>query len=187
MKPNKNFEELFEELNFDVEEPHSGHRERFFKKLDQQQSDAPQQSRVRKLWSPFIGIAAGFLLALFLAGQFFGDNLQAKNADLASISPEMKQTQEFYTSVISRELNTLTEEKSPETQAIVNDAMNQMEKLEKEYAGLKKDLLESGKDQRVIYAMIQNFQQRIDLLNNVLDKIENIKKLKTNNHENNII
>lgn len=186
MKPNENFDELFEGLNFDIEEPHSGHRERFFRKLDQK-SGHTKKSKVRKLWNPFVGIAAGFLLALFLAGQFFGDNLQAKNADLASISPEMKQTQEFYNSVIARELNTLTEEKSPETQALVNDALKQMEKLEKEYAGLKKDLLESGQDQRVIFAMIQNFQQRIDLLKSVLNKIENIKQLKNNTHENNII
>lgn len=185
MKTNENFEELFEGLNFDVEEPHSGHRERFFRKLEQ--SGSSKKSKVRKLWTPFIGIAAGFLLALFLAGHFFGDNLQAKNADLASISPEMKQTQEFYTGVISKELNTLAEEKSPETQAIVKDALIQMQKLEKEYDGLKKDLLESGKDQRVIYAMIQNFQQRIDLLKNVINKIENIKQLKTKTHENNII
>ncbi len=186
MKTNKNFEELFEGLDFDIEEPHTGHRERFFRKLEQQ-SDSSKKSKVRKLWTPFIGIAAGFLLALFLAGQFFGDKLQAENADLASISPEMKQTQEFYTGVISKELNSLSEEKSPETEAIINDALKQMEKLEKEYEGLKKDLHESGNDNRVIYAMIQNFQQRIDLLNNVLNKIENIKQLKTTTHENNII
>lgn len=185
MKANENFEELFEGLNFDVEEPHNGHRERFYRKLEK--SGSSKKSKVRKLWTPFIGIAAGFLLALFLAGQFFGNDLQAKNSDLASISPEMKQTQEFYTGVITRELNTLSKENSPETRAIVNDALIQMQKLEKEYDGLKKDLLESGKDQRVIYAMIQNFQQRIDLLNNVLNKIENIKELKTKPHENNII
>ena len=52
---------------------------------------------------------------------------------------------------------------------------------------LKDDLIDSGKDNRVIHAMIQNFQQRIDLLNNVLTQIENIKTLKNQNHENNII
>ncbi|AVR46716.1 hypothetical protein C7S20_16385 [Christiangramia fulva] len=186
MKTNKNMEELFEDLNFDIEEPHSGHRERFRRKLEKQ-SGSSRKSKVRKLWNPFMGIAAGFLFAIFLAGQFFGDDLQTKQADLASISPEMKQTQEFYTSVISKELSSLAEEKTPETEAIVNDALKQMEKLEKEYEGLKKDLHESGNDNRVIYAMIQNFQQRIDLLNSVLEKIEHIKQLKTNTHENNII
>ena len=90
----------------------------------------------------------------------------------------MKQTQEFYTGVIRKELNAINAEKSPETEAIINDALVQMDKLEKNYEGLKEDLAKSGNDNRVIYAMIQNFQQRIDLLNNVLTQIENIKTLK---------
>lgn len=184
---NNDFENLLEGLDFDIEEPHSGHRERFFKKLDKQTSDENDSHKVRRLWNPIMGIAASFLLAFFLIGEFFGSDLSAKNSDLASISPEMKQTQEFYTGMISRELNTLKEEKSPETKAIVNDALIQMEKLEKEYDDLKLDLVESGKDNRVIHAMIQNFQKRIDLLNTVLTQIENIKTLKNNNHENNII
>ncbi len=186
MKDN-DFKDLFEGINFDIEEPHSGHRDRFFKKLDEQSDIQNGSGKVRRLWTPIIAIAASFLLAFFLLGEFFGNDISAKNSDLASISPEMKQTQEFYTGLISRELNTLKEEKSPETEAIVNDALKQMEKLEKEYADLRVDLMESGKDNRVIHAMIQNFQKRIDLLNTVLTQIENIKTLKNNNHENNII
>ncbi len=184
---NNDFEDLFEGLNFDIEEPHSGHRERFFKKLDDQTSTEKNSPKVKRLWTPIIAIAASFLLAFFLIGEFFGNDISAKNSDLASISPEMKQTQEFYTGMISRELNSLKQEKSPETRAIVNDALKQMEKLEKEYDELRLDLVESGKDNRVIHAMIQNFQKRIDLLNTVLSQIENIKTLKNNNHENNII
>lgn len=182
---NKDFNELFDGLNFDIEEPHAGHEDRFFKKLHAT-SGSKKSGKVRKLWSPFMGIAAGFLLALFLVFEFTNP-AQANNVDLASISPEMKQTQEFYTGLIERELNNLQAEKTPETDAIVKDAMVQMEKLENEYAKLKKDLGQSGKDNRVIHAMISNFQQRIDLLNNVLEQIETIKKLKNTSHENNII
>ena len=45
----------------------------------------------------------------------------------------------------------------------------------------------SGKDKRVIHAMIQNFQQRIDLLSEVLEQIENIKSLNNQNYESNTI
>ncbi len=182
---NKDFDELFDGLNFDIEEPHAGHEDRFFKKLHDS-SGGKKSGKVRKLWSPFMGIAAGFLLALFLVFEF-SNPAQANTNELASISPEMKQTQEFYTGLIERELNTLEAEKSPETAAIIEDAMAQMEKLEAEYNKLKNDLGQSGKDNRVIHAMISNFQQRIDLLNNVLEQIETIKKLKNINHENNII
>ncbi|MCM8571078.1 DUF4179 domain-containing protein [Gramella jeungdoensis] len=184
---NNDFDELFEGLNFDIEEPHSGHKERFFKKLEKRSSVPQKKGKVRRLWAPVIGIAASFLLAFFLLGEFIGPQSTTKNSDLASISPEMKQTQEFYTGMITKELNAIEAEKTPETEAIINDAMLQMEKLEKEYQDLRKDLVNSGQDNRVIHAMIQNFQQRIDLLNNVLTQIENIKTLKNQNHENNII
>ncbi|TBW25774.1 DUF4179 domain-containing protein [Gramella sp. KN1008] len=184
---NNDFDELFEGLNFDIEEPHSGHKERFLKKLEQRSTASQKKGKVRRLWAPLMGVAASFLLAFFLLGEFVIAPGAAKNADLASISPEMKQTQEFYTSMINKELNAINAEKTPETEAIINDAMLQMEKLEKEYQELRKDLRNSGKDNRVIHAMIQNFQQRIDLLSNVLTQIENIKTLKNQNHENNII
>lgn len=184
---NNDFNDLFEGLDFDIEEPHSGHRERFFQKLDKRVVAPKDKSKLRSLWGPVMGIAASFLLAFFLLGEFIVPATSAKNADLASISPEMKQTQEFYTGLIRKELNALNAEKSPVTNTIINDAMLQLEKLEKNYENLKKDLVNSGQDNRVIYAMIQNLQQRIDLLNNTLSQIEEIKTLKNQNHENNII
>ena len=49
---------------------------------------------------------------------------------------------------------------------------------------LKEDLTISGDDSRVIYAMISNFQSRIEVLQNVLQKIEEIKQLKQITNEN---
>ena len=184
---NNDFDNLFKELDFDIEEPHSGHKERFFKKLEKEADVPKSEGKVKRLWAPILGIAASFALAFFLLGEVFIPANSAKNSDLASISPEMKQTQEFYTSMIKKELTALNEEKSPETEAIIEDALLQMEKLERNYENLKDDLKRSGKDNRVIHAMIQNFQQRIDLLNNVLTQIENIKSLKKQNYESNII
>lgn len=56
--------------------------------------------------------------------------------------------------------------------------MRRLEALEIEYEALKKDLSKSGDDNRVIFAMISNFQNRIHLLQNTLEHIQNIKQLK---------
>ena len=45
------------------------------------------------------------------------------------------------------------------------------------YDQLKSDLANSGQDKRVVYAMINNFQNRIDLLQQVLEHIDAIKNL----------
>lgn len=179
--------ELFEDLNFDTAEPKAGHKDRFFEKLEQSKKQTRREPKVRSLWGPFLGIAASIALAIVLFGNIHMNNVPGRKGDLASVSAEMKETQNFYTSVIQKELKNIEAEKTPETEAMINDALTQMEKLETEYSKLKKDLVNSGQDKRVIYAMISNFQQRIDLLNNVLTQIENIKSLKTQSHESTII
>ena len=85
-------------------------------------------------------------------------------------------TQDFFTSTIALELTKLNNERSPETEALINDALKQLDILEKDYNKLKIDLTESGNDKRVIYAMITNFQNRIEILQNVMQNIEEVKQ-----------
>lgn len=185
---NKNLEEFFRDVDFDVAEPSQGHQERFLEKLKKANIKPVKKfTKVRTLWSPILAVAAGFALIVILAGNFLGINVNQESADLANISPEMEQTQLFYTSMIQTELAKVQEASTPETKAIVEDALAQMDKLDKDYEALKVDLKNSGQDNRVIFAMISNLQQRIDVLNNVLSRIETIKELKNQKNENNII
>ena len=179
----QDFKNIFEGLNFDIEEPKQGHKNRFAKKLQAQNKNV----KPKRLWSPILGIAASFTIVILLVASLFKPQLFTNNADLAGISFEMKQTEEFYSGLIKQELNALNKEKSAETEAIIKDALFQIDKLEKEYQKLRKDLSRSGKDKRVIHAMISNFQQRIDLLNSVLNQIEELKTLKNKNYESTII
>ncbi|HLU51914.1 MAG TPA: hypothetical protein VKZ42_07090, partial [Flavobacteriaceae bacterium] len=70
------------------------------------------------------------------------------------------------------------------TQKIIEDGLIQIQILETEYQNLEQDLIKSGNDQRVIYAMIKNFQTRIEILEAILEQTETIKKLKTIPDEN---
>lgn len=163
---------------FLLEVPKDGHSLRFMEKLKAQN----QEKREATSYWKQIGIAASFLILIGLG--FLVQANQQKETDLASISPEMEQTQNFFTSTIKVELEKVEKEVSPLTKSIVDDALFQLENLEKEYEKLKTDLAKSGNDKRVIYAMISNFQNRITLLENVLSKIEEIKELKINKNEN---
>jgi len=168
---------LFQEQELPQVEPKDGHRLRFLQQLNEQ-----NKKPVKRLipWKP-LAIAASLLVIFALAVPFI--NPGAAQADLASISPEFAQTQHFFTSTIKQELGTLKLEKSPETIILIEDALEQMEVLEKDYEKLKKDLVKSGKDDRVIHAMISNFQNRIDLLQHVLEQIDQLKTLKQETHE----
>jgi len=176
-----NIEDLFENLQheFDVEVPSDDHKRRFMKKLNNQDVVAAHKPN-RNFWMPFIGIAASLAL---LVTVFVGSQKDESVYDLASISPEMAQTQNFFDTTIASELTKIEKESNPETSLLVADAMIQLKRLEKEYLSLKEDLSESGNDTRVIYAMISNFQNRIDILQNTLKQIENVKQLKNNHNE----
>ncbi len=181
-----NFKDLFDDLDFDIAGPPVDHEERFLEKLKQQKKKKVNHSGVINLWLPVMSIAATFLVAFLIFQGVFNNPFSTKQ-ELANVSPEMEQTQNFYASAIKVQLENLQEKKTPETEAVINDALKQLEVLETDYNKLKKDLGKSGQDQRVIYAMISNFQQRIDLLKTVLDKVNTINTLKNNSHENNII
>lgn len=180
-----NINKLFEDLrdNFDVEEPSSDHTKRFLNKLNENSNRiSDSQLKSRNLWKPLLGVAASILLIVTL---FVGLNQPETVRDLANVSPEMAKTQTFFTSAISEELKKLESASNPETKSIIKDALIQIKKLEIEYENLKVDLSKSGDDSRVIYAMIKNFQNRIDILQNTLEHIENIKQLNKLSNENN--
>lgn len=183
---NDKIEDLFRNQDFDRKEPPAGHKTRFLKKLKEQNQGgkhAGSSIHLKKLWGSILSVAAIFVIAFMLFAGFFNHNFLGKQDDLAGVSPEMKETQQFYTRLIETELKTIQSKATPETEVLVKDALAQLKKLETGYEKLKKDLQKSGQDKRVIYAMISNFQKRIDLLTNVLNQIERIKSLKNNTDE----
>lgn len=172
MKHKYNFDNLFEELQgqFDIEEPNNGHQTRFLEKIREENDVTSKKSTT--FWKPFLVIAASLVICLSVFG-----GLQRNNdaTGLASVSPELSEAQDFFTSTIREELKKLDAERSPLTEHIIYEAERQLKTLEDDYAVLKDDLKQSDNDRRVISAMIDNFQNRIDILTNILDKIDDLK------------
>lgn len=168
---------IFKELEnqFDIEEPNIGHFNRFEAKLNQ--SIAPKRSF--KLFS-YVAIAASIAL---LIGVWLGTSFSNKGLELASISSEMEETQIYFISTIEKELEAIENERNGDTDKLINDALTQLNKLEEQYHKLTIDLKESYEDKRIIYAMISNFQQRIEILQSLLIQIEDIKQIKTQSNE----
>lgn len=180
---NDNLEDIFKNLQgkFDVNEPHEGHELRFISKLKNKYTSPSKFLFVSSFnWKPALAMAASIVIcfSIFITLQNEPDTL-----DLASVSSELSETQNFFTTTIENELKKISKERSPLTESIISDALKQIEILENDYKNLKTDLTESSNDQRVIYAMITNFQNRIDILNTVLEQIEEVKQLKTNENE----
>lgn len=182
-------DELFNKLQgqFDIDEPRLGHQERFLEKLASQNrltiSHNTVQNKRSGWWKPMMFAASiALLLGLYLGNVFFNSA-----TELEEVSPQMAETQVYFTSLIEQELAKVKLEENEDTAMIIEDAMTQLEKLEADYDIIRTQLIENGEDKRLIHAMIQNFQNRIDLLQTVLLQIDEVKLLKKINNENNII
>ncbi len=180
----RDLESLFREITpvLDREEPPKGHEQRFLNKLQAQNSEG---SKGVSWWKP-LAVAASVLFAF---GLFLGSatDIFSGSDSLAEVSPEVSNTERYFAGVIEQQLNLLQQEDSPEAEKLLSDAMEQLDQLEKEYSQLKSDLLEGGDQKILLSAIVQNFQMRIDLLEDVMEKLETVKKLKVQNDENNIL
>jgi hypothetical protein len=179
----ENIEELFNELqgSFDLEEPSDGHQQRFLDKLNRS-NDVIVMDTKRSYWKP-LAIAASFALIAALSFGYL-NTTPTTQEQLAEISPEASASHLYFAALIEEQVKELESEGSPDTQRLIDDTMIQLNKLETNYQRLEQDLLNGGNSQLILGAMITNFQTRIDLLQEVMTKIENIKNLKNQNDEN---
>ena len=167
-------ENRFKELKhkFDFEEPEIGHFERFEARLN--------KPKKRLIPISYLAIAASFTL---LFGLWLGSSYSEPKMELAMVSSEMEEAQNYFLTSIEKQLETIEKERNDDSEEIIKDSFEQIEKLEFQYKRLTLELRENSEDKRIIFAMISNFQQRIDVLQNLLIKIEDIKQLKTQNNE----
>ena len=181
--------ELKEELNnnegqLDVFLPSVNHKILFSEKLKRQNKNALcVNAKKRKRFSN-LAIAASLILIVSLSTIIIKPN---KKAELASVSQQMENTQDFFTLAIKKQLDEINENTSAEVSQLVEDAMKQLKKIESDYELLQKDLIQSNNDKRVISAMIINFQKRALLLESVLEKINKIKNFNTYKNEHNLL
>jgi len=166
-----NLEDKIQQLQgqFDFEEPNIGHFNRFENRL-KKQSKSPLLKYIR--------IAAVFLLFISI-----GFIAVKKQQNTLNTDTQFRQTETYFSQVIKEELKKVNAQKNTENEQIINDAFLQMQILDKEFLKLQKDLKNSQNKKTIIYAMLQNYQQRILILQNLLDTLEQYNHVKNNNYE----
>ncbi|MDP5093094.1 MAG: hypothetical protein NWQ17_07270, partial [Polaribacter sp.] len=123
----------------------------------------------------WLSVAASILL---MVGFWFGKMQQKASIDLADISPKLEEVQGYFVAAIHQKTTVLEKNKTLENELIVKQTLSQLEDLEKEYQHLLKELNKQGNQEKIINFMIENYQLRLEILENMLKKINQIKKLK---------
>ena len=180
-------DELFQNLqsSFDSEEPKEGHKQRFFDKLHETNGVVSIHRKKNSWLKPLSIVASVVILFSIGVGLYNNTNTATITEQVAEIAPEVSNTQYYFASLIEEQVKQLESESAPETKKIIEDTMIQLKKLESDYKSLENELVNGGNSKILLSAMITNFQTRIDLLQDVLTRIETIKSLNKNNNENN--
>lgn len=195
MKAKDNIEEIIlnnlKELN-DFE-PKEGHFERFQEKLN------TQKKKKKITFSVVWKVAAAVIFVLLAVNQAniyfssenengFLTNKSNSKFSLASVSPEYQEVEFYYTNAINvglEQWNTLQADGfvSDEEQGLLD---SELDEFEERFKTLQVDLAANPNDERVINAMLEYYRTKLNIINMIVGKLEEVKQQKINNHENNI-
>jgi len=166
---NNFFQKHKDEFN-DLELP-KGHEQRFLKKLGE-----VKKSTGLKLW---YGIAASFIfLSMFsffakdfiFKGQFLKNN--EKIIRLSDLSPKYQEVEEYYRAGVESkivEFEHLNCKLNEEQKKMID---LELEQLDVNYKTLQNELNKNRNDERIINAMIDNYQNKISFLDLVINQIK---------------
>lgn len=194
----KLFEKERKEKSFKMKE---GHEDRFFAKLEEELPTNPPKKKVFSLW---MQIAASVVVVLGLSFYYFNsdggtvdpdekitvvdrDNpsKEAQGISLGDLSPDLKKIETYYTTNINLQLSELADD--PGNKELVDSYMDRLAELNKEYQRLNQELNELGPNDQTISALINNLQLRLQLLQKLKSKLNQLKSSKNEQESSNIV
>lgn len=181
----KNLDKIIQEnrLSFDSQEPGDGHFERFEQKLTK------FNKKQKTFTFGFVLKAAAVTILVVLSGLWVYDNVgTTKTTDgiaLSEISPEYSEVEMYYTHLVNQKYEEIDEFQFMDStqKAMLVRELSEMDSI---YENLKQDLTTNPNDQRVINAMIQHYQLKVEVMNQILNQLQNaqeINKQKSEYHE----
>lgn len=168
-----------------------GHEERFLKRLE---LELPVQKRPSGWLSPWWGIAASLLILVGLSLYFFkslhgagpdidrtvvereGQQGEVRTISLGDLSPDFKKIETYYTTHINLQLSDLVV--NNDNRDLIDGYMEQLGTLDREYQNLNRELNELGPNDQTIGALVRNLQIRLELLQKLKTRMEQLKSSK---------
>ena len=165
---------------FDSFEPSEGHFERFEQKL----TGLNKQKKTFTIG--YILKAAVVALLVVLSGLYvyetFSPNKMKQGIALSDVSPEYNEVEIYYTKLVSQKYNEISQFQFLDStqKSMLMKELNEMGLI---YENLKKDLTTNPNDERVINAMIQHYQVKVEVMNQILNQLQQAKNIKQEKSE----
>lgn len=185
---------------FDTEEPLAGHFERF-----QQRLEAEHKQRNRFNYRRILYVAASVVVAVVVSVEALSlllgkgvETIQNEVAELnmnstndfvrqttqnvkSKLNPEYRETQKYYITEVDNRLDQIKATSMDEEQKA--ELLKELSEMDELFAKLQKELKSSPDNQVLIEAMINHYKMKIEVMNQIINNLNSIKTLNTQNNE----
>ncbi len=170
--------ELFEDA-----EPSTGHFERFNRKLEMKfQVKGSTRSIV-----PYLLRAAVVTLLITLSSLWTWDHFirpGSSRMTLGQVSPQYKEVENYYVhqvNLMEGEIVNVDLKNNPEQKDLL---LKEMKSMDSTYVSLQKELKANPNDERIINAMIEHYQTKLDVMSYIVSQLKTIRNDNQNKKEN---
>jgi hypothetical protein len=166
---------------FDNAEPGDGHYDRFIQKLG-------QISQARRSSIPYyIKVAVVLLLvsisSIMVYEMIIQPRFERNMYSFGKLSPEYREVEDYFIRSINIKYNNI-QNLDLDDKVQKDMILKELKEMDKVYQSLSKELENDPNNERLINAMIQHYQLKLDILNDITNQLEIIKNAISNNKQN---
>jgi hypothetical protein len=167
---------------FEGREPSDGHFERFNMKLEARFHSVT----VRRSIVPYLLRAAVVTLLITLSSLWTWEHFikpDRNRMTLSQVSPQYREVENYYmhqVKLMENELGTIELSNTPEQKVML---MTEMRSMDSVYVQLQKELKANPNDDRIINAMIEHYQTKLEVMSFIVNQLKAIRNENQNKSE----
>jgi hypothetical protein len=181
----KNIEDIIRNNKdfFEDAEPSEGHLERFNRKLEKRF----QVTAVKRSIVPYLLRAAVVTLLITLSSLWTWDHFirtGSSRMTLGQVSPQYKEVENYYVhqvNLMEGEIVNVDLKNNPAQKKLL---MKEMSSMDSTYITLQKELKANPNDERIINAMIEHYQTKLEVMSYIVSQLKTIRNDNQNKKEN---
>jgi len=168
---------------FEDKEPSDGHFERFNIKLEMRR----QAKGVKRSIVPYLLRAAVVTLLVTLSSLWTWDHfIRPENTrmTLGQVSVQYKEVENYYihqVNMMEGEIMNVDLTSNPQQKELL---LSEMKSMDSVYVSLQKELKANPNDERIINAMIEHYQTKLEVMTYIINQLKTIRNVNQNNTAN---
>jgi hypothetical protein len=167
---------------FEDAEPSAGHLERFNRKLEKRF----QAKTIKRSIVPYLLKAAVVTLLITLSSLWTWDHFirtGSSRMTLGQVSPQYKEVESYYVhqvNMMEGEISSVDLNNSEQKAMILKE----IKSMDSTYVSLQKELKANPNDERIINAMIEHYQTKLEVMTYIVNQLKAIRNENQNKTEN---